>query len=123
MEQDQQEQHQQEQAKPEVDAVKGSFLETLATLREGRTAYELTGLLQGLVAAVKETGRKGKITLTITVAPFKPGQTTAVSVSDEVDPKFPKPTRDSTLFFTTDDDQLLRTNPRQPEFPYAKETE
>lgn len=48
------------------------FAAVLLSLDDGATHSELTESLQGLVARVRDTGKAGTLTLTITVAPGEP---------------------------------------------------
>lgn len=79
-----------------------SFLATLADLRKGRCADEAAKQYGDLVEAVKETGKAGKITVTLTVQPLgKDGS--MQQVLDEVKLTMPKADRTPTIFFVTDD--------------------
>lgn len=81
------------------------------SLRDGGAVEELASELRSLSAAVCATGKAGKVLLTIDM---KPNGKDAVTVTDKVDVKLPKPDRSSTMFYVTDDAGLSRRDPRQP---------
>ena len=74
---------------------------------------ELSEALQRVVQAVAETGKKGTLTLVVTVAPMKaPGR---VLVSDDVKVKAPEERSQS--IFWEHNGNLSRSNPFQEELP------
>lgn len=85
----------------------------LLDLNRGRTHSEASVRMQELVAAVMETGRKGSLSIVITVAKSKAsGQ---VEILDEVRCKTPQPDRAASIFFVDDDANLTRHDPHQLE--------
>lgn len=86
------------------------FTDTLAQLKFGHLNDELANELQALVLTCGDTGKAGKLTLTITLKPGKGGQ---MEVFDEITIKAPKAERSSTLMFASVDHQLQREDPRQ----------
>ena len=88
------------------------FSQVLAELRRGQTQADLTDAMASLVAAVKDTGKKGELTLTLTL---KPGPANSMEVADEFKVKMPKHARAASLFFADKDNSLVRNNPNQPE--------
>lgn len=91
------------------------FADVLVELNRGRTHAELSKDLQDLIAAVMDTGRKGTLTVQLTVAKSKAsGQ---VEVIDNVVTKLPRPDRAASIFYVDDDANLTRTDPNQPELP------
>jgi hypothetical protein len=92
------------------------FADVLQSLNKGRVHSELSDALQQLVAAVKETGKKGSISLTLTVAPV-PKSDGLFDVADNVVLKAPKPARKSSFFYADDEANLVRNNPNQDELP------
>lgn len=91
------------------------FADTLQRLQAGKTARELGEAMQELVAAVVETHRAGTLTLQIKVAKSKASG--MVEVSDSWSVKAPKLDRPVSMFFVTDDNNLVRDNPVQAELP------
>ncbi|UGQ45102.1 hypothetical protein [Massilia endophytica] len=83
-------------------------------LRDGRAHAEMTGQLSELLAAVKETGKPGSLTLKIDVKPSGRGSDVdKVSIIDTITAKVPKPDRGSDFFWLTEDNDLSRNHPRQ----------
>lgn len=72
---------------------------------------ELSDEMQAVVAACIETGRKGQITLKVTIAPQKDGVT--YQVTTDLQAKKPRAERTPALFFADDAGNLLRSDPRQ----------
>lgn len=89
------------------------FIETLRELRAGKTQDELADGLSEVVAAVRETGKAGRITLTITVTPASKGDVSTVFLSDKVTVSAPEFDRPATLFFATPENNLQRQDPNQ----------
>lgn len=86
--------------------------ETLARLREGRI-YDLMSLeLNKVVKAVRDTGKAGKMTLTIDVKPVKK-IAGALELTAEVNGKLPKLEASSDLMFPDEDGNLYVRPPNQ----------
>ena len=94
-----------------------SFVDTIREIRGGSSIAELTEQLVELVAAVKETGRAGKLTYTLLLKPASKGDGNVLMVSDQL--KVAKPTLDraQTVFFVNNDNGLQRNDPRQIALP------
>lgn len=90
------------------------FADFLLDHRQGRTHTDLSEALVELVEAVQETGKKGSLSLTLTV---KPEGSRQVLVTDKVAVKAPEGERDASFFFIDDDANLTRDNPTQPHLP------
>lgn len=91
------------------------FFETLRELRRGQTLLELADKLAQLTQAVVQTGKPGKLTLQLTLAPAgKRG--TALILADKVTLAEPLPDQSTTIFFPTSDFQLSRNDPNQLAF-------
>lgn len=91
-----------------------AFALFLQELRDGRAHTELTASLAELLAAVKDTGKAGEITLKIKVKPASRGSDVdKVTISDAIATKLPKPERGDDFFWLTDDNNLSRNHPRQ----------
>lgn len=96
-----------------MSATNNSFLAMLGELRKGMTVSELSDALAEVVKAVKDTGKKGGLTLKLEFIPSSGGET--VLVTADYSTKEPLPNKSSTTFFTTDDNLLVRRDPRQQE--------
>lgn len=91
-----------------------AFAVFLQELRDGRAHAELSTSLAELLAAVKETGKAGEITLKLKVKPASRGaDVDKVTISDLITTKLPKPERGDDFFWLTDDNNLSRNHPRQ----------
>lgn len=91
-----------------------AFSLVLQDIRDGRTHSELTAALDELLAAVRNTGKAGSITLELKVKPQRAGaEVDKVIVTDKVTTKIPKPERGDDFFWVTDDNNLSRNHPRQ----------
>ncbi len=92
-----------------------TFIETLREIRQGQSVEDLTVHLVSLVMAVRETGRAGKLTYTLTVKPASKGNVDTLLLEDQITTKEPKLERGATVFFASPDNVLSRQDPRQPE--------
>ena len=93
-----------------------AFEKTLREINEGKSVSDLSEALTNLVAAVRLTGRPGKLKYTLTVKPASKGETVTLMLADEIDVKTPKSERLTSVFFADQDNVLLRNDPRQKEF-------
>lgn len=88
------------------------FGDVLGDLAGGNTYDALGEALTELVIAVRETGKQGKLTLTLTV---KANGKSGISVTDTINNKLPASPRGDTLFFSDRDGGLHRNDPQQRE--------
>lgn len=86
------------------------FAHVLGEINRGAVADEAAAALAELVAAVRDTGRKGTVKLTITVAPFS-GSEEVIQVTGTVDLKAPKPHQPASIFYADDTGSLSRNDP------------
>ncbi|WP_311208778.1 MULTISPECIES: hypothetical protein [unclassified Aeromicrobium] len=91
------------------------FTAWLREVQNGRTHEELTEKLADVVAAVRETGKAGKLQLTLTIKPMK-GNVDMLLVDDTVVVKAPQHDRKSSLFFPDENGNLTRSDPNQLTF-------
>lgn len=111
-----------------VDTSTGEISEDFARpfadfLREqsgGNTHDEMSECLHDLVSRVRDTGKKGSVQLTITVAPMKDDIDTLV-VSDEIKLKLPEHDRKASIFYPDANGNLSRRDPRQLDFDSLRE--
>jgi hypothetical protein len=92
------------------------FATILRQINNGLVADELADQMQALVAAVVDHRRKGKLVLTIEVAPRK-GMETALNVAASSTLTLPKPEPVEDVFFASSGGNLLRDDPRQLAIP------
>ena len=89
----------------------GTFSTAVADLHRGDLLDTLDDELAGVLDAVRETGKAGKLVLTITVK--TPGQgSDQVTVGATTKATVPKMPRADSLFYT-DGKRLMREDPRQ----------
>lgn len=88
-------------------------LDTLGVLRKGAFAESFQTELRHLVDAVRDTGKKGSITVTLTIEPAGKGEEVALSIADKITVKLPSPQTGTTLMYATADGDLSRRDPRQ----------
>lgn len=96
------------------------FSDFIREQNRGRTHDELSEGLRDLVAKVEDTGKKGTITLTVTIEPLK-GAENCLQVSDEIKLKLPEHDRGASIFFRGRDGNLQRDDPNQPTFDTLRE--
>jgi hypothetical protein len=93
------------------------FPETILQLNNGAAVAELSAALASVLAAVRESGKPGSIRFTVTVKPASKGVTNVVMVESQTKTKLPEPERGMTVFYLTDDNRLVRNDPRQQQLP------
>jgi hypothetical protein len=87
------------------------FLQLLSRIDNGRFVTELTERYPILIEAVKRTGKRGEMTITIKVKPDGKGEVETVDVDAEVKGKLPVRDRRATTFFIGKDHLLQRVDP------------
>lgn len=100
----------------QTEPVNNSFVQLLASIRDGEYVNDAGAALQRLVKSVRETVKRGKIVLTVELIPMDDGAAT-VKTLVRIDEKLPKPERRASILFTCDDGRLSRDNPDQKELP------
>ncbi|NUU22894.1 MAG: hypothetical protein HOV68_15490 [Streptomycetaceae bacterium] len=92
------------------------FALVLQEIRAGEVADDAARLMQELVAAVREHGKKGELNIKVVVEPMK-GNSDALAVSGDVTLKAPRATPKAAIFFPDSSGNLLRDDPRQAAIP------
>ena len=90
------------------------FTDTLGDIRNGDVVTDLTEALREVVTRVLETGKKGTLTLKLTVTNVSRGAGAALQIDDDITTKIPKPSKGASVLFADADGQLQRNDPRQP---------
>lgn len=85
-----------------------SIVDILREVDRGRVVDSFSDTMAELVQAVRETGKQGKITLSLTVKP----EGEAFTVSADVKATMPPPKRNPSIFFARDDGSLTREHPQ-----------
>ncbi len=82
----------------------------LVLMNRPSTHAELSEKLQRLVTAVRETGKKGTLGITITVGLFD-GDPDRIVLGDKITMRMPEHDRKDSIFFPNQSGQLSRTDP------------
>lgn len=95
------------------------FAATLQEIAGGTVHTRLSDQLQQLVTAVTDTGKKGTLTLQLTVAPLKPGNVSNLVVTAKTALKAPEgdDAAPSSVFFHDREGNLSREDPTQLKLP------
>lgn len=96
-----------------------AFVQMLAQLRDGGFITECTEKIGQVIAAVKRTGSKGKLTISLDVLPDDKGEVRTVDILPDAKPKLPERKKKATTFFVVGEQSLSRTGvSEQPEFDF-----
>jgi hypothetical protein len=90
------------------------FTDILGEIENGQILRDITEALCNVTHAVRETRKKGKITLTLELVPTGRGSVELHADFKAVEPEHDRP---STLFFITPDGTLVRDDPNQARLP------
>lgn len=86
---------------------------TLCELQNGGFMIEASQEFTRLIQAVRQTGKKGSITLTLNLKKVSRGDTPALEVQGDIKVKVPTAERSAALYFATDENLLVHNDPRQ----------
>ncbi|MFS9418143.1 hypothetical protein [Citrobacter sp. C411] len=89
------------------------FSQQLAYINKGTLDAELTEALAEVIKAVRETGKKGAVTLTLNCAMLNTRDENTMKVTPKVSRTIPELDRADTIMFATADGDLLRDDPAQ----------
>lgn len=101
---------------PSNEAKPREFASFLLEQARGKTHEELSQALHDVTKKVIETGKKGSVTLTLTLGLLDKDPANGLIVTDEIKTKLPEHDRPASMFFPTDDGNLSRRDPRQMSF-------
>ena len=93
--------------------VNGAFLRMMQQHRQGAALSDLSEAMQRITREVVHTGRAGSFTLKLTVKPASKNSSGALVLEDEIKETPPKPERVGSIFFGSEEGELLRENPNQ----------
>lgn len=96
------------------------FADWLREQSGGDTHEELGEGLHDLISRVRDTGKGGKLTLTVSVKPLKDDLNVLI-VTDEIKLSLPEHDRKGSMFYADDDNNLVRNDPRQLAFDSLRE--
>lgn len=100
-------------AEPAATADPNMIITTLQGIRKGSKVIEASEKLAKLVKACEDTGRKGEMTMKISLVPN--GDAASMKVKCTIDVKAPKEDEKPSIFFTGENGELMREHPKQPE--------
>lgn len=100
------------------------FAAVVLEIGGGRLHARLSDQLAEITAAVKETGKKGLLTVKIEVKPLAKADHGTLVVTGSSTAKAPEGDDDSptSVFFADDSGNLSRNDPRQPQLPFREAT-
>lgn len=95
------------------------FAAVLAEVRGGSAHARVSALLAEVSQAVSATGKKGKLTLVLDIAPMKNAAEGTVMVTVSSVAKIPEPddATPTSVFYADDGGNLRRDDPKQPQLP------
>lgn len=94
------------------------FSELVTDLRHGNCHQELSMAYQEATEAAKRTGKSASITFTVKIKPCGDRQ---CEVTDDIKTKIPKPTKQPTIMFVDDHNNLTRTDRKQMKITDVRE--
>ena len=98
---------------PDAGAEDLPFSQQLAYINKGTLDAELTEALAEVIKAVRETGKKGAVTLTLNCSMLNTRDENTMKVTPKVTRTIPELDRADTIMFSTADGDLLRDDPAQ----------
>lgn len=101
------------------DSSKVNLLDVMADIRCGDFVFDASTELEKMIAAVRDTKKTGTLVISLKIEPLSAGNADTVKVIDDINAKMPKPDKLSSIFFTSDDNRLLRNDPNQMKFAFA----
>lgn len=101
---------------PEAPPINSAFLTLLQQHRSGQALNDLADAMREAIEAAQLTGKPSFISLKIGFKPAGNGSG-AVVVADDVKVKLPQAEKVTSFFYTDDDGNLHRNDPRQRELP------
>ena len=94
------------------------FTDFLRDIRSGFVVTQASEALVEVVAAVRETGKTGKLVLTITLKPEADSRQT--NVLCDVKTTIPRRSIVPSIFFASDEGELLRSDPDQKDMGFER---
>ena len=97
------------------------FADFLAEHNNGHGHAKSSELLQELVSAVVDTGKKGTMTITVSIEPMKNAENGTLLTQVTATAKIPTLPVKAAIFYADEDNNLVRQDPRQLTFDSLKE--
>ncbi|MEC5321197.1 hypothetical protein VSX61_20030 [Brenneria populi subsp. brevivirga] len=92
---------------------KTPFSQQIAYINKGTLDAELTEALADVIKAVRETRKKGSVTLTLNLAMLDSRTENTLKITPDIKFSIPKLEMADTIMFSTADGDLLRDDPDQ----------
>ena len=89
------------------------FSQQLAYINKGTLDQELTEALAEVIKMVRETGKKGAVTLTLNCQMLNTRDENTMKITPNVKKSIPELDRADTIMFSTADGDLMRDDPSQ----------
>lgn len=90
------------------------FADTVIALSKGAIVAEMDGRLREAVAAVKATGKAASVSLKLKIVPGSKNNTDVVFVEPDLKSTLPTLSKEQTLFYTTEENELDAAVAAQP---------
>lgn len=90
----------------------------LQNMRRGALLADISDCMKLVTQHVRNTRKKGSVTIKITIEPNAKGDSEMLRITDEVTPKLPKADSGSSIFFADDDGNLSRNPINQAELQF-----
>lgn len=105
------------------DLVVRPFGDFLREQAKGKTHEELGDGLHDLIQRVRDTGKQGSLTLTLTIKPLEKSnpENGPLQISDEIKLKLPEYDRPTSIFYTDKFGNPVRNDPQQLPFESLRE--
>lgn len=100
-----------------------SFELLLSELNDGLTRNNMDEKLKELIAAVRNTGKGGSLSLKINIKPASRGEVNKLVFIDEVKATIPDRDRSSTYMFVNKSNELSLHDPNQTVMPFEEVAE
>lgn len=100
---------------PEVD---GAVIGMLNEHRKGGAISDLSAAIRTVAGAVRELGKSGTVTLKLKIAVAQ-GTSQTLVLSDSITMNVPKEKERGSIFFTDENDNLVRSEMEQVDMPLA----
>lgn len=97
-----------------------AFSDQVSKINKGATDSELTAEMVRLVKQVRDTGKKGSLTLTMNVQMLGNNNEDVVKITPDIKLSLPKVAQPAAIFWSTADGDLLRNDPQQNELEFEK---
>ena len=97
-----------------------AFSEQISVMNKGTTDAELTEALANLVQQVRDTHKKGSISLTLSVSMLNDTQEDVMKITPDIKLSLPKVSQHASVFWSTADGDLLRNDPQQMGLEFTK---